>query len=45
VLTVPFTFFRDGGQHRACITGATSVFVDIDPATFNMDIGPGDANA
>lgn len=36
VLTVPFTFFATAGY--IVHSGATPVFVDIDPATFNMDV-------
>jgi dTDP-4-amino-4,6-dideoxygalactose transaminase len=36
VLTTPYTFFATAGEvHRA---GGVPVFVDVDPATFNMDM-------
>jgi dTDP-4-amino-4,6-dideoxygalactose transaminase len=35
VITVPFTFVAT--VSAVCYTGATPVFVDIDPRTFNMD--------
>src|SRR5256714_11918697 len=36
VITVPFTFVATVAA--ICYTGATPVFVDIDPATFTMDV-------
>src|ERR1700737_4674597 len=35
VITIPFTFVAT--VSAICYTGATPVFVDIDPATFTMD--------
>ncbi|MFH1288730.1 MAG: DegT/DnrJ/EryC1/StrS family aminotransferase, partial [bacterium] len=35
VISVPFTFMAT--TETICLTGATPVFVDIDPKTFNMD--------
>jgi dTDP-4-amino-4,6-dideoxygalactose transaminase len=37
VITTPFTFIATASTVKMC--GATPVFVDIDPRTFNLDIG------
>lgn len=37
VITVPFTFVATTAA--ICYTGARPVFVDIDPTSFNMDVG------